>query len=372
MGGRGTGKSFVGAYNLIRKAQPGRHYLVAAPTYPMMRDTSFRSFEEVAKSLGQWGEVYKTEMRVCLANGAQVAFRSAEDPEKLRGPNLSGVWLDEASLMRRAAFDICIASLREGGEQGWLAATFTPKGRRHWTYNVFAKTTRDTELIHARTAENPFLPPEFERAIREQYTQHLAAQELGGEFLDAQGYLFNPSWFEVEEAAPRKLTKVRAWDWAATVPKEGSDPDYTVGALVGKDAAGIFHVLDIRRTRTTPRNVEAMVKQTAALDGQEVAIWLEREPGASGIGMVESYKRLLAGYNVHDLAPTGDKAVRAQAFAAQAEAGNVKLLAGAWNKEFLDEVEMFPLGEHDDQVDASVMAFNMLALGPYKTVQIFV
>jgi hypothetical protein len=39
----------------------------------------------------------------------------------------------------------------------------------------------------------------------------------------------------------------------------------------------------------------------------------------------------------------------------------VKIVAGHWNKELLDELELFPYGSHDDQVDACSLAFNKLA-----------
>ena len=145
---------------------------------------------------------HKSDFRVVLGNGAEFLFRSADDPEKLRGPNLSGVWLDEASLMRREAFDICIASLREQGEQGFLTATFTPKGQLHWSFDVFGRAGSDTTLIKARTVDNPFLPETFEHAVRAQYTSRLAAQELEGEFLEGEGYLFRREWFAIVEAAP--------------------------------------------------------------------------------------------------------------------------------------------------------------------------
>ncbi|HKB39794.1 MAG TPA: hypothetical protein VKD72_25380 [Gemmataceae bacterium] len=38
----------------------------------------------------------------------------------------------------------------------------------------------------------------------------------------------------------------------------------------------------------------------------------------------------------------------------------VKLLRGAWNKDFLDEVEAFPFGPHDDVVDAASLALAKL------------
>ena len=66
----------------------------------------------------------------------------------------------------------------------------------------------------------------------------------------------------------------------------------------------------------------------------------------------------LAGHNVRAERVTGSKWDRAQPFAAQCEAGNVKLLRGKWNRAYLDELSMFPHAAHDDQVDASSGAFN--------------
>ena len=54
-----------------------------------------------------------------------------------------------------------------------------------------------------------------------------------------------------------------------------------------------------------------------------------------------------------------DKELRASPAAAQA-AGNIKLVRGAWNEAFLQEVSVFPRGFHDDQVDGMSGAFNWL------------
>jgi hypothetical protein len=58
---------------------------------------------------------------------------------------------------------------------------------------------------------------------------------------------------------------------------------------------------------------------------------------------------------------SGDKVTRATPLAAQAEGGVVKLLRGHWNGAFLDEAEIFPLGKHDDQIDAASLALCYLA-----------
>jgi len=55
--------------------------------------------------------------------------------------------------------------------------------------------------------------------------------------------------------------------------------------------------------------------------------------------------------------------VRAKPFAAQVKAENVKLVAGRWVGNYLDELASFPYGAHDDQVDSSSGAFGYLTAG---------
>ena len=51
-------------------------------------------------------------------------------------------------------------------------------------------------------------------------------------------------------------------------------------------------------------------------------------------------------------------------FVAQAEAGNVKLVSGAWNEAWLDEITMVPEAAHDDQWDSAAGAFAALTNRP--------
>ena len=62
--------------------------------------------------------------------------------------------------------------------------------------------------------------------------------------------------------------------------------------------------------------------------------------------------RALDGFNVTFEPATGDKATRAKPISTQAEAGNVKIVRAPWNDDFIRELENFPTGRHDDQVDA--------------------
>src|SRR5262249_52470356 len=92
--------------------------------------------------------------------------------------------------------------------------------------------------------------------------------------------------------------------------------------------------------------------------------WVEQEPGSGGKESAAATIRRLRGYAIYADRVTGSKAVRVSPFAAQCEAGNVRLVAGPWNAAYLDELCLFPYGTHDDQVDASSGAFNKLTQGP--------
>ena len=91
VGGRGAGKSWCGAYDLLRRARPGRTYLVGSPTGVLMGDTTFPTFKALAQDFGVWGSVrlspYPTATILLDGGEAEVRFRTAEDPERMRGPN---------------------------------------------------------------------------------------------------------------------------------------------------------------------------------------------------------------------------------------------------------------------------------------------
>jgi predicted phage terminase large subunit-like protein len=369
-GGIGSGTSWALSYDIIKRAKPGRLYAMISPTYTMLADASMRSFITVASHVGvinvrdlpRRGTAGPVNIK--LKTASEILFRSADDPSRLYGPNLSGIVLDEASLMSADTFSIGIGRLREAGESGWLSAGFTPKGRQHWTYEVFATGRPNTEIIYCKTRDNIFLPADFYENVRSQYTSGQALQELEGAWVDTEGGLFQAKWFGTVKSVPKLVSRVRAWDLAATPKDErrAHDPDYTVGALWGKGEDGTVYVLDIKRLRGSPQAVESAVRTTAEWDGKAIPIWMEQEPGSSGATVVDHYaRRVLMGWNFRAERSTGEKSTRAQPLAAAAERGLVKLVEAHWNKDLLDEVSIFPFANHDDQVDSLALGFNKLA-----------
>jgi predicted phage terminase large subunit-like protein len=186
--------------------------------------------------------------------------------------------------------------------------------------------------------------------------------------LVATGRLFAVQNIVVIDTSTGAENGVRAWDLAATEKSAQNDPDWTVGVKLSRDAVGRFLVSDVVRMRGSPHQVEQTILETARRDGRSTTISIPEDPGQAGKSQTAYLVRQLAGYNVQTSRETGSKATRATPFAAQVEAGNVSVLQAAWTRAFLDELDSFPVGAKDDQVDAVVRAFNTLSAQPKSVV----
>lgn len=218
-------------------------------------------------------------------------------------------------------------------------------------------------FIPAKLDDNPYLDREVYVKSLNNLDPVTRARLLNGDWsARSEGNKFRREWFEIVDTLPAKLKKVRFWDMAATEAKQGKNPDWTAGCLMGVSQEKIIYVIDMKRLRGTPQANEQLIRQTAELDGKDVPIRMEQEPGSSGIKVIDDYRRrVLFGWDFKGIPSTGSKEVRANPFSSQSEASNVKLLRGTWITNFLDELEAFPTGGHDDQVDSSSGAFNQLA-----------
>ena len=170
------------------------------------------------------------------------------------------------------------------------------------------------------------------------------------------GGLFRREWFgAVVDVAPADGRRVRGWDTAGT---EGGG-DWTAGVRLCEHE-GTVYVEDVARGQLGPAGVDQLIQATASLDGKACMIREEREGGSAGKAVTAARARSLAGYDYAGVSISGDKVTRAKPFRAQCEAGNVKLVRGSWNEEYVRELCSFPVGSHDDQVDGSSAAYNAL------------
>lgn len=178
------------------------------------------------------------------------------------------------------------------------------------------------------------------------------------------GNQFKREWFAIEGAVPHGSARIRYWDKAGAAEGKG---DYTVGVLMARDPRGYFYIEDVVRGQWEAYARNMMIRQTAVLDRarlgrDEPTIYIEQPPGLAKES-TDAVIRFLAGYSAMADPVHRDKVERAEPFKAQAQAGNVRLVAGKWTDAYLDELCAFPTGRHDDQVDATSGAFNKLVVG---------
>lgn len=170
---------------------------------------------------------------------------------------------------------------------------------------------------------------------------------------------------------PEIVGWARGWDLAASEPTEDNpSPDWTAGVKLARLRDGRAVVVDVRRFRKRGGEVRRMVRLTADADGKPCRQRLPQDPGQAGKDQAETYVRELSGLTVKVRPVTGDKITRAEPVSSQWQRGQILLLRGPWNEEFLSELEAFPEGAHDDQVDALADAFDELPRAGSRVVAI--
>lgn len=200
---------------------------------------------------------------------------------------------------------------------------------------------------------------EYEASGNEKDWESLYQQEP----VPPTGLLFQTAKIDVITAMPHDIVAVaRGWDLAATEKKNQNDPDFTVGVKLGFTSQRRIIVMNVVRVRAGPHEVSKIIRSTASQDGVECPISIPRDPGQAGVAQALEYVRLLNGYAVTVTPESGSKRSRANPFAAQMNGGNVAVVAGApWFEAWRHEMNRFPSGKKDDQVDATARAYELLA-----------
>ena len=292
-------------------------------------------------------------------------FKTAEKPDNLFGEDVHSIVIDEAGRCREAAYTACTTTMTytEGPmrlignlhgvtwyyqmcrdiEAGALPGTYH---RMDWRDGVRAGVIKQRAVDHARAT---LIPAEF--------------SQLYDVILPDADMMFNPVKAQyIEPDIDVAGNAVRFWDLAATEVKPGEDPDYTVGLLLLRMENGSYLIEDVIRDRRNPGGVEALIQATAILDGKNVLVGVEQEPGSSGKFAVNTLTRtVLDGVPFRTIRPTGKKHERARPISAHWEHGNVFMRRAPWNRQFIEEAAYFPQGRHDDQVDALSGAHSLIA-----------
>ena len=329
-----------------------------------------RAIEWLAPSDAQWKGAGKEWV---FPSGATLTFGYLDTENshfRYQSSEFQFIGFDELTQFRETQYRYLFSRLRRLEGQIVplrMRAASNPGGVGHeWVRERFIDVDKEEEsrlFIPATLSDNPYLDRDTYLNSLSQLDPITRQQLLHGDWTARQaGGMFQREWLPLVEELPVQINKsVRYWDLAATVPRAGVDPDYTAGVRVDYGADGLYYIVDIKRARGTPADIEALIYQTAMLDGGKTHIVIEQEPGASGVNTIYHYvTRVLKDFTVRGQRASGSKVERAGPVSSQTEVGNVRMLRGAWIGPFLDEVEAFPVGSHDDQVDALSGAFMVL------------
>lgn len=151
-----------------------------------------------------------------------------------------------------------------------------------------------------------------------------------------------------------KVQYCRVWDLAHTARQTmKGDPDYTSGTLLAfTKTNGVYSlwIKDVARIRAEAPERDNFIMSVTEKDGASVSIAVENsldsKDAAARLSVALKGRRVVKSVNIKD-----DKITRAGYIEPIFEAGNVHILRGEWNREWLEEVGDFPGGRHDDQVD---------------------
>lgn len=238
-------------------------------------------------------------------------------------------------------------------------------------------------LTDRRSIKNDLLFPDLwssDAIEKMNMSPHVSAGQLQQRPSSLEGEFFKREWFNtfiplaevsrIPESDNRGLLyngrTVRYWDRAGS--QDGGD--YTVGILMQQDR-GIYTVIDMIRGQWDQYYRDQIILRATRSDVQKCdnyTVVLEQEPGSAGKDMFAITARMLAGYRVESDRPTGKKHIRADPWASQLAAGNVRIVqddsAARWNIDLIDEHCAFRpdlAHAHDDIVDACSGGFNYLA-----------
>lgn len=214
------------------------HGWVLTKDYPLGM-AALLAFREVLKAAGLTAGVDYKENRgnrwFEFNNGSFVQFKTADNPETLRGAGLDILWMDESAIIpNKDAWEVTRPALSD--KLGVVLSSTTPSGK-NWFYQEFwsdaAKLNPAHSRVEYRSIDNPYFPQE--EWIAEKIRMHpmLFAQEYMASFDSFAGKELQGDWlhyYEREELEGLKLRKVIGVDPAISL---SDDADRFAISLIG-------------------------------------------------------------------------------------------------------------------------------------------
>lgn len=363
LAGRGWGKSRTGAEWVKEQVYAGhKRIALLAPTAADTRDTVIEGESGLLSVFppSQRPRYEPSKRRVTFHTGAIATAYSADEPERLRGPQSDAAWIDELAAFNhpRDALDMLMFGLRLGKDPRAIVTT-TPKPLQVIRDLVASYSTCVTR---GSTYDNrPNLAPAFFEQILSRYEgTRVGEQEIRGVLLDEfEGALWTRDMIESSRtrSVPEMTKTVVAVDPAVSA---SDSSDFTGLAVCGLGEDGKAYVLYSISVKLSP---DGWAKRAVGLyhEYECAAIVAEKNQGGA---MVESTLRTQDGrVPIKLVHATKGKRLRAEPVAALFEQERAKLAGSFETLELQMSTYLGEPGEDSpDELDAMVYGLQELML----------
>ena len=207
--------------------------------------------------------------------------------------------------------------------------------------------------------------PEFFEERRHEVGDRVFEAQYQGQPLDETGDFFNIDklFFEDDYDPNTAHIKaiVRSWDLAYSDESKGQKNDSTAGILMYRTYDDRYIISGLEYGQYGDQLI-SHIKTTAMADSPRVKILIETgTKGGAAKFLYDEYAEKLTGYNVEQSEPIGSKVDRATPFRNAMDAGKIGVVLGdEMRGKLLEQLKSFPLGAHDDIVDACSYAYSEL------------
>jgi predicted phage terminase large subunit-like protein len=361
--GRRFGKGVLAVCAAFLYASKGGHCRFVSPSY---QSDSFHAAWAIATSLadqipGIETKLQKKEFSFSALGGGWFQFRTAEEPDSLRGEGIDFVAFDEAAHIAdlKDTWQKCVRpSLMDHAGDAWFIST--PNGFNYFN-DLFLKSRDDSTWASFQhpTGDNPYISRDEIEDLRKDMPELVARQEINAEFVQLAGALFKRQNIITLDSPPVGVQWVRSWDLAFT---EKTTSDYTAGVKMGMTNDGFIVVDDIVSGQMEWPDAVRLIANTAKLDGPQVRQGIECVSAQVGALQILMRDPMLAAHTFSPIEVHRDKLTRALPLVARSEQGKLAITRGNWNRAFLDELCAFPEGRHDDQVDACSGGLTLISM----------